>query len=119
MPASASAIFSRANRRAFSASDVPRAAATVWAILFQWPRGETVPSPSDQKWAISVCSGVRARLSVPPRALTWLKLAVYSGVFSGGGSAGRNWDELRRQNGVTVDQCGSRAALKSGGVGRH
>src|SRR5262249_35363340 len=39
MPASARAKLSSANRRAFSAIDVPRSAATVWAMRFQWPGG--------------------------------------------------------------------------------
>ena len=38
--------------------------------VVQWPGGVTVPSPSAQKRAISVCSGVRSLPSVPPRAFT-------------------------------------------------
>src|SRR5436309_1986826 len=43
MAASASATFSIANSRAFSASVVPSSAATDWAMRFQWPGGVTVP----------------------------------------------------------------------------
>ena len=63
-------MFSRANSRAFSASDVPRSRATCAAISFQWPGGVAVPAPSAQKWAISVCSAVRERLPAAPRSLT-------------------------------------------------
>src|SRR4051794_26193149 len=49
MPASARAMLSRANRRALSASALPRCRATSWAMRFQCPGGVTVPASSAQK----------------------------------------------------------------------
>jgi len=43
--ASARAIFSRANNRALSSSDLPPRAEASWAIWFQWPGGLTSSRP--------------------------------------------------------------------------
>ena len=45
MAASAIAMFKSANNLAFSSSVVPRAAAIICAMLFQWPGGVSVPAP--------------------------------------------------------------------------
>src|SRR5262249_43221920 len=66
-PASARLRFSIAKRRALSDSDRPRALATVQAMWFQCPTGVDVLMPSAQKFAISVCSGVRTELFFAPR----------------------------------------------------
>src|SRR5262249_25070294 len=55
---SASATLSSAKRRAFSMVVSPRSVAIERAMRFQWPGGVTVPSPSAQKWAMTVCSFV-------------------------------------------------------------
>ena len=58
--ASAMAMFNKANSLAFSSSVLPWSAPPIIrAILFQWPGGVSVPAPSAQNKAISVCSAVR------------------------------------------------------------
>src|SRR5262245_5616795 len=65
IPASARLMFRCAKSRAFSARELRRSRAIVWAMRFQWPGGVTVPASSAQKCAISVCSFVRRALSLP------------------------------------------------------
>src|SRR5262245_26271663 len=90
--ASASAMFNNAKSRAFSCTDNPDVRAALCAIRFQWPGGVTVPGPSAQKYAISVCSGVRTVLLRAPSVLTSSKSCAYSGLSIFGGHAGRNCD---------------------------
>ena len=70
MAASAIAMFKSANNLAFSSSVVPRAAAIICAMLFQWPGGVSVPAPSAQNKAISVWSSVRVEPTSAPSSLT-------------------------------------------------
>src|SRR5262245_35629766 len=115
--ASARAMLSRANSRAFSARLRPRAADTSCATMFQCPGGVAVPGPLIQNRAISVCSAVRVVLSMAPSSLTWLKAAVYSALVRAGGGGGRNCEPLFKANGSTSGQPGRTAEAKSGGVG--
>src|SRR4030095_11754134 len=57
--ASAMAIFNKAKSLAFSSSVLARSAAIVFVTLFQGPGGVSVPAPSAQNCAISLCSSVR------------------------------------------------------------
>ena len=65
MAASAMAMFNKANNLAFSSSVLPCAAARTCAMLFQCPGGVSVPAPSAQNRAISVC--LRCALNRQPR----------------------------------------------------
>src|SRR5262245_62744474 len=109
MKASALAALTWANRRAVSASERWRSAATVWVIWFQMPMPELdTPRPA-QKRAISVCSGVRVVgvvVPLPPRALTSRYASVYSALVSVGGGPGRNWSPLGSANGGTTGDGG-------------
>src|SRR5438132_5943981 len=115
--ASASAMLSRANRRASWTRLSPRSAATPSAILFQYPMANAVPSPSFQNLAICVCSSVRVVLLARPRSLTSLKAAAYAALSSAGGGAGRNCEPADKANGVTYGHCGASAGRLAGGVG--
>src|SRR6266496_4851321 len=85
MAASAMAMFNKANNLAFSSSVLPRAAEIVCAILFQWPGGVSVPAPSAQNKALSVCSSVRGEPTAAPSSLTSSKSAAYRSLSRDGG----------------------------------
>src|SRR5687768_2541187 len=93
MAASAMAMLSAANNRAFSSSVLPCCSAAILARRFRWP-GEPGAGELFQKWAMAVWSAVRVALVAEPSSLTSLKAAVYAALSSAGGAAGRNWSPL-------------------------
>src|SRR5438093_11946824 len=108
MAASAMAILSRANKRAFCASVLPEAALMSWAMLFQWPGGVSVPAPSAQKRAIWDWSAVRVELVFAPSSLTSLRSAVYFALVRAGGPGGRNSELVVMQKGRRKAHCGNK-----------
>src|SRR5690242_2225739 len=100
MAASASAMFSKANRRAFCSIELPLARATAWTMSFQWPGGVAVPGPSIQNKAISVWSAVRNEFEIAPRFFVIRKSRVYCALVSEGGGGGLNCEPLSIAKGV-------------------
>src|SRR5688572_10157352 len=88
-------------------------------MLFQCPGGVSVPAPSAQKRAISVCSGDRVEPAAAPSARTSARSSRYSALSKGGGPDGRKVLPDGVANGMTNPQCGSRYAAKPGVVGCH
>src|SRR6185369_12069606 len=86
-------------------------------MTFQCPGGVTVPLPSAQNLAISVCSRVRVALSARPRSFVRLKSEAHSAVSSPGGTGGRNCEPRIMAKGVTNAQFGRSAGAYAGGVG--
>src|SRR5690242_15603699 len=96
MAASAAERFASANNRALSPMSLTYVVAIERSARFHW-----IGVLSDQKYATSVCSGVRRVLADPPTALTSSKASAYSRLVSAGGSFARNCDVLFTANGVT------------------
>src|SRR4030095_426132 len=119
MAASAMAMFNKANSLAFSPSVLPCAAAMICAILFQWPGGVSVPAPSAQNKAISVCSSVRVEPVVAPSSVTSLESVAYCALSREGGPGGRNWEPLLIPNGATNPHWGNKYGAEAGGVGNQ
>src|SRR5438046_4149305 len=82
--------------RAFSATLVCRSAAIARAMRLKLSAVLSI-----QKRAISVWSGVRKALVVPPYNLTSFTSAAYSALVSSGGGGTWNCVALARTNGVT------------------
>src|ERR671916_693807 len=70
--------------------------------------------PSNQKRAISVCSGVRTELTWPPTDFTSLKSRAYSALDSAGGPGSQYCDADSSVNGVTLPQPGMADDAKPG-----
>ena len=119
MAASAKLKLSRANSLAFLSRSLPCAPATCWAIRFQWPGGVSVPPPSAQNFAISVCSSVRVALVAEPISRTWLYSEAYRRLTKAGCAGGRNCEGVRIRNGSTKPHCGRRNGANAPGVGVH
>src|SRR5439155_23771768 len=83
--ASAMAMFNKANSLAFSSRVLPRPAAIICAILFQWPGGVSVLAPSAQNKAVWDLSFVRVEPTAATSALTSLQSADYCSLASGCG----------------------------------
>src|SRR5262245_24894063 len=115
--ASAIATFNSANSRVLSIRFRFRSAATVCAMRFQCPGGVTVPSPSAQKCAISVCSFVRVEFVAAPRARTSRSAAAYASESSFGGAGGRNAVRSVTAKPATFVQPGRSGSACAGGVG--
>src|SRR4030095_15104153 len=97
----------------------PRWRATARAITSQCPGGVTVPPPSAQNRAISVCSAVRVTLSARPNSFVKLKSLAHCALSKPGGGGGRNSEPLVMAKGITAGQFGKRAGANAGGVGAH
>src|SRR4051794_27899475 len=115
MAASASPMFSSANRRAFCSRLRWRCNETCSAISSQCPGGVALwPGTSAQKCANSVSSAVRAVLVLPPYSSVRLKSAAYRVLSKAGGGGGRNCEALVMAQGVTCPHCGVRAEVTPG-----
>src|SRR5262245_40000983 len=89
-----------ASSRALSRPSSLRASATVRAIVFH------APGPSNQNRAMSVWSGVRTVLTLPPTVFTSLKSRAYVALVNAGGPGSQYCAAESKVNGVTLTQLG-------------